>query len=235
METILAIIPARGGSKRLPKKNIISFCGKPLVAHSIQAALKSKCITRTIVSTEDIEIADVSRSYGAEILQRPACLARDASPTNDVLLHVLEHLKKTEQYTPDILVLLQPTSPLRTTSDIDSAIQKFKRSKAESLISVTEYDHSPYWAFTIQKNMLTSVFGASKLKRSQELPPLYRPNGALYITTTATFLRTKTYYTKKITPFIMPQNKSVDIDDELGLLYAELLYKKQSKQPKEKK
>jgi CMP-N-acetylneuraminic acid synthetase len=219
------MIPARGGSKRLEKKNIVSFCGKPLVAYTIEAALKSHFITRTIVSTEDDEIAEISRSYGAEVLKRPDELAKDETPTNDVILHVLEKLKSTERYIPTFLVLLQPTSPLRTTDDIDKAIEQFRQSRNESLISVTQYDHSPYWAFTIKKGLLTSVFGDSKLKRSQEVPPLYRPNGALYITRTETFQKYKSFYTKQMTPFLMPRERSIDIDDELDLVFAELIYK----------
>lgn len=225
MEQTLAIIPARGGSKRIEKKNIVSFCGKPLVAYTIEAALKSHAITRTIVSTEDDEIAKISRSYNADVLKRPDALAKDETPTNDVILHVLETLNSTEHYIPTFLVLLQPTSPLRTSADIDQALEQFRQSHAESLISVTEYDHSPYWAFAIKNGLMTSVFGDSKLKRSQENPPLYRPNGALFVTRTETFQKYKSFYTKQIAPYLMPRQRSIDIDDELDLLFAELIYK----------
>ena len=185
MNQILAIIPARSGSKRLPKKNIKMLQGKPLLAYTIDSVKNSHHVTRFIVSTEDNEIAKISQSYGAEVIIRPPELARDESPTEDVIINVLEQLKNKEQYSPDLIILLQPTSPLRTTDDIDDAIKTFLASSGDSLISITEYDHTPYWALRIEKGFLKPEFEKEKLKRSQELPKLYRPNGSIFITTNA--------------------------------------------------
>ncbi|HWR27323.1 MAG TPA: acylneuraminate cytidylyltransferase family protein, partial [Candidatus Thermoplasmatota archaeon] len=179
MNQILAIIPARSGSKRIPKKNIKMLYGKPLLAYTIDSVKNSCHVTRFVVSTEDNEIAKISQSYGAEVIIRPPELARDESPTEDVIINVLEQLKNKEQYSPDIIILLQPTSPLRTTDDIDGAIKTFLASSGDSLISVTEYGHTPYWAFRIEKGFLKQEFTLGPLKRSQDLPTLYRPNGAI--------------------------------------------------------
>jgi CMP-N,N'-diacetyllegionaminic acid synthase len=225
MSQILAIIPARLGSKRLPKKNIKMLLGKPLLAYTIDSVKNSHHVNRYIVSTEDKEIAHISDTYGAEVLMRPIELAQDASSTDDVILNVLEQLNRTDHYTPDIIVLLQPTSPLRRTEDIDSAINTFLSDSGESLISVTEFDHTPYWAFRIEKGFLKSEFTQKKLKRSQELPTLYRPNGSIFIIKTSTFLKNRSFYTNHIIPYIMPRDRSIDIDDELDFSMTEFLLK----------
>lgn len=225
MNNIIAIIPARGGSKRIPKKNIKHLCGKPLIEYTIESALKSRFLDRIIVSTENEEIAKISKDLGAEVIIRPDELALDGTPTDDVVLDVLEKMKVDQNYIPEIIVLLQPTSPLRTTDDIDNAIEKFKNSKYESLIGVTEYDHSPYWAFEIENGFLKSIFGRNKFLRSQELPKLYRPNGSIFITKTDTFLKYRSFYTKLIIPFIMPYERSIDIDNELDFLLSESILK----------
>jgi CMP-N,N'-diacetyllegionaminic acid synthase len=225
MFQILAIIPARSGSKRLPKKNIKMLLGKPLLAYTIDTVKKSQHVNRYIVSTEDKEIASISNTYGAEVLMRPIELAQDESSTDEVILNVLELLRDTDQYTPDVIILLQPTSPLRTTRDIDSAISTFLTSPGESLISVTEFDHTPYWAFRIERGFLKSEFTQEKLKRSQELPKLYRPNGSIFIIRTETFLKNRSFYTNHVIPYIMPPERSIDIDDEFDFSIAEFLLK----------
>ncbi|MFH1101115.1 MAG: acylneuraminate cytidylyltransferase family protein [Methanobacteriota archaeon] len=226
MEQILAIIPARGGSKRLPKKNIMMFSGKPLLAYTIEAAQKSRYINRLIVSTEDKEIAHIAASLHAEIINRPTELAQDASSTEDVIDDVLQQLHQKEHYSPDIILLLQPTSPLRTTNDIDNAIELFLNTPCESLISVTEYEHNPYWALRIKKGVLYQEFEKGRFKRSQELPILYRPNGSLFLTRTKTFNKYRSFYTKHMIPFILPRERSIDIDDEYDFSLAEFLYQK---------
>jgi CMP-N,N'-diacetyllegionaminic acid synthase len=225
MNQILAIIPARSGSKRIPKKNIRMLCGKPLLVYTIDAVKKSNHVTRFVVSTEDDEIAQVSQSSGAEVLMRPPELARDESPTEDVIINVLEQLRDKEQYIPDLIILLQPTSPLRTTEDIDNAIKTFLTSSKDSLISVTEYDHTPYWAFRIEKEVLKPEFTHGSLKRSQDVPKLYRPNGSIFITRVDTFLKKRSFYTNQIIPFVMPRERSIDIDDEFDFSFAEFLLK----------
>jgi len=225
MNQILAIIPARSGSKRIPKKNIRILYGKPLLVYTIDAVKNSNHVTRFIVSTEDDKIAQVSQSFGAEVIMRPPELARDDSPTEDVIINVLEQLRNKEQYTPDLIILLQPTSPLRTTEDIDTAIKTFLTSTRDSLISVTEYDHTPYWAFRIEKGVLKPEFTQGSLKRSQDVPKLYRPNGSIFITRMETFLKNRSFYTNQIIPYIMPRERSIDIDDEFDFSLAEFLLK----------
>jgi CMP-N-acetylneuraminic acid synthetase len=141
-----AIIPARGGSKDIPKKNIKPLRGKPLITYTIDYAKKSRCINKVVVSTEDEEIAEISRKYGAEVMERPENLAKGESPTIDVIFHVLKILKM-KNYNPDIVVLLQPTSPLRSAKDIDNAIKLFLDSDCESVVSVYAVKHPPYWSF----------------------------------------------------------------------------------------
>src|SRR4030066_411377 len=137
--SVLAIIPARGGSRGIPRKNVRLLCGKPLIAYTIETALSSKLIDRVVVSTEDEEIAGISKEYGAEVIKRPEELARDDSPTIDVVMHVLNWFEEKNEYF-DIVVLLEPTSPLRKENDLDSAVRLFiqKIDEADSLISLGE-------------------------------------------------------------------------------------------------
>ncbi len=141
---VLAIIPARGGSKGVPRKNVRLLAGKPLIAHTIEQALSSSLVNRTIVSTEDAEIADVARQSGAEVVWRPEELAADTSVSEAALLHVLDHLVLHEGYTPDVVVFLQCTSPVRRPGDIDAAVEKLVREQGDSLISVTPW-HGFIW------------------------------------------------------------------------------------------
>jgi len=176
---ILAIIPARGGSKGLPRKNIRQLNGKPLIYYTIDEAMKSKFIDRVIVTTDDQEIAEISKKAGAEVIIRPPALAQDESPVTDAIFHVIDNIKGKK---PDFIVLLQPTSPLREVNDIDGAIQLFLDGQCDSLMSVCQAEHSPYWYFNIKNGLMTPLFDEKFLKiRRQELPPSYRPNGAIYI------------------------------------------------------
>lgn len=226
MNQILAIIPARSGSKRIPKKNIRMLHRKPLLVYTIDAVKNSNHVTRFVVSTDDYNIAQVSQSSGAEVIMRPLELARDETPTEDVIINVLEQLQNKEQYIPELIILLQPTSPLRTTEDIDNAIKIFLTSSSKSLISVTEYDHTPYWAFRIEKEILKQEFNRGSLKRSQDVPKLYRPNGSIFIIRVETFLKNRSFYTNQILPYVMPRERSIDIDDEFDFSFAEFLLKK---------
>ena len=222
---VLAIIPARGGSKGVPKKNIRLLAGKPLIAYSIEQAKESKYISRAIVSTENEEIAEIAREWNAEVIKRPKELARDDTPTIDVIIHVLDSLRKEEKYISDIVVLLQPTSPLRTSKDIDNAIELFLNNQnCLSLVSVTEFDHPPFWAMEIEENLLKPIFGEEYFRmRRQELPKAYRPNGAIFISTPRVLYEYKTFYTPKTIAYVMPPERSVDIDTEFDFLLAEFL------------
>jgi CMP-N-acetylneuraminic acid synthetase len=222
----LAIIPARGGSKGLPRKNIKPLLGKPLVAWTIEQAKKSKYIDRIVVSTEDMEIAEIAKEYGAEIIERPEELAKDESPTIDAIFHALEVLKA-ENYNLDIIILLQPTSPLRKAEDIDNAMELFFNSVCEAVVSVCEVEHSPYWSFKIEDNYLKLFFGDKYWKmRRQDLPKVYVPNGAIYISTPENLRKYKSFYCFKTIPYIMPPERSVDIDKEIDFMLAELLMRK---------
>jgi CMP-N-acetylneuraminic acid synthetase len=223
---ILAIIPARGGSKGIPRKNIKLLSGKPLMTYTIEVALKSKYLDRVIVSTDDKEIAKISKKYGAEVIKRPKILAIDRAKTIDVIFHLLSVLKK-EKYDPDVIVLLQPTSPLRIVKDIDNAIELFLKNKCESIISICESGHSPYWSFKIKSGYLTPILGRKYFKqRRQGLSKSYIPNGAIYISTPKNLFKYKSFYTNKILPYIMPLERSIDIDNETDFKLAELILKK---------
>jgi len=225
---ILAIIPARGGSKEVPKKNIRLLAGKPLIAHSIEQAKKSKYISRVIVSTEDEKIFKIAREWSAEVIKRPQELAKDDAPTIDVIIHVLDSLRKEEKYIPDVVVLLQPTSPLRTSKDIDDAIELFLNCQnCLSLVSVTEFDHPPFWAMKIENKFLVSMFGGEYFRmRRQELPKAYRPNGAIFIAPPKVLYEYRTFYTPKTLAYIMPPERSIDIDTEFDFLLAEFLIRR---------
>ena len=225
-ERIMAIIPARGGSKGIPKKNIKPLLGKPLISYSIEHAKKSEYINKVIVSTEDKEIAEISKEYGAEVIERPEELAKDETPTIEVIFHVLKVLKA-KNYTPDIVILLQPTSPLRTAEDIDKAVELFLNSGCESVVSVCEVEHSPYWCFEIEEGYLKSLFGDEYLRRRrQDLEKVYVPNGAMYISTPKNLRKYKGFYCLRTIPYIMPPERSIDIDNEVDFMLAELLTKR---------
>ena len=220
-KTFLAIIPARGGSKRLPRKNLLDLCGKPLIAYSIEAALKSKYISKVIVSSDDEEILNIAKEYKADFIKRPDELASDTATTFDALKHTLENVKKY-----DYVVLLQPTSPLRTEKHIDEAIELLKEKNADAIISVCEMEHSPLWSNTLDENLDMSNFLRDEVlnKRSQDLSKYYRLNGAIYICKTDKLLQNKGFFLKEnIYAYKMNKKHSVDIDEEIDFIIAEKL------------
>ena len=227
METkILAIIPARGGSKTIPRKNIKLLNGKPLIYYTIKESIKSKYLGRIIVSTEDKEISEISKKYGAEVIERPEELAKDETPTIDVIFHVLQVIKA-ENFEPGLVVLLQPTSPLRNAQDIDNAVELFLKNDCESVVSVCEVEHSLYWSFEIENRCLKPIFGGKYLNmRRQDLSKVYTPNGAIYVSTPEILRKYKSFYCSKTIPYIMPPERSVDIDNEIDFMLAELLMRK---------
>lgn len=220
---ILAIIPARGGSKGLPRKNIRQLNGKPLICYAIDEAMKSKFIGRIIVTTDDSEIAEISKKAGAEVIIRPPALAQDESLVIDAIFHVLDTINGEK---PDFIVLLQPTSPLREARDIDRAIQLFLGGLCDSLMSVCPAEHSPYWYFNIKNGLLAPLFDKRFMEtRRQELPPAYRPNGAIYIITPEILKKYKSFYCNKTLAFVMTVRSSIDIDEEIDFQIAEQLMK----------
>jgi len=221
----LALIPARGGSKELPKKNIINAAGKPLIAWSIEAALHSRFVTRVFVSSDDIEILELSKAHGAETIQRPHELALDSTPSEPVILHTINWIEaKGEQY--NYLILLQPTSPARSADDIDQAVRKLIDNDASSLISVYEPNHSPLKALKLnEKGSLVGITDDyAQFTRRQEIPKTYMPNGAIYIVNITEFKKHNSLLTDNCIPFIMPIEKSIDIDSPQDLLdFAKLI------------
>lgn len=230
---ILAMIPARGGSKGIKRKNLLLIEGIPLIQYTINAAKNSKYITRFIVNSDDEEILEYARHQSIEVLERPAELAQDNTPMKDVIFHQLEYLKNTEQYCPDIFVLLQPTSPLRTAQHIDQALEKMLLSNCDALVSVEEepHLHSPYSVMQINKDGYLEFFlkEGQKFTSRQEKPKFYARNGAaIYAVTVEAYMSTGSLYGTKCVPFEMTPEDSVDIDSMLDVyvLKSMLQYKR---------
>lgn len=217
----LSIIPARGQSKRVKNKNILPLNGKPLIAYTINSALKSKYLDRVFVSSDNTAILEMSKRFGAETLKRPRNLAKDTSTTFDVIKHAIKNIKGFEY-----VVVLQPTSPLRDEKHIDKAINFLKKKKADAVISVCKEDHSPLWSNVLPKDKSLKGFLKEKIvnKRSQDLKNYYRLNGAIYICKIQKLLEKKSFFLKSnIYAFEMSREKSIDIDTKLDFLLAEFL------------
>lgn len=223
---ILAIIPARAGSKRLPNKNILPLAGKPLIAWSIDAAKNSRYIDDVVASTDSEQIMAIAGAHGAEVpFRRPDALAGDTASSNAVMLHAIEELQKNQRHY-DIVVLLQPTSPLRRTTDIDAALEMFVAKQAQGVISVCECEHSPLWANTLPEDESLEHFIPEHVRgmRSQDLPTYYRFNGALYLFSVEAFIAQKgIFYTPGVFAYVMEPRLSVDIDSMLDFKLAECL------------
>jgi len=221
-ETVLAIVPARGGSKRLPRKNVLPLHGKPLIAWTIEAGLRSNYLDNLIVSSEDSEVLDIARNLSVETIERPITLAQDDTSTFDVVEHTLHSI----QACFDILVLLQPTSPLRNETHIDQALDLMMNKKASAIISVSAEEHPPLWSNTLpdDDNMDNFLDRGLARSRSQDLQPFFRINGALYICRTKYLLDEKSFFLKNnIFAYRMSRRDSIDIDEELDLKLAELI------------
>ena len=206
---VLAVIPARGGSKGFKKKNIALLGDKPLLAWSIEASLASKYITKTFVSSDDDTILSIAKEYGANTIKRPSEFATDEASSQSVVLHLLQEIHEEFEY----VVLLQPTSPLRDTQEIDTAFEKLFTCDASALISVVEYDNKILKAF-VQKDGFLQGIANNKypFMRRQDLPPTYMSNGAIYIIKVEEFLQHESFFTQKSIPHIMDEIKSIDID-----------------------
>ena len=226
--SVLALIPARAGSKGIPGKNVRILAGKPLLHYSCECALGSRWVARTIVSTDCEQIAAVARLGGAETpFLRPAELARDDSPTLGVITHTLEWLDRQERWIPEVVVLLQPTAPLRRSSDVDAALDRLLASDADSVVSVSpvESHFHPRWQFTIQENLLQTYAGPAVAEippRRQLLDQTYVRNGAVYAFLTSSFLAGKSIYGNRCLAFEMPRERSVNIDSACDWNSAEI-------------
>ncbi len=216
-KNILAIIPARGGSKGLLRKNIIDLAGKPLIAWTIEASLNSKYITKTVVSSDDDEILNISKQYKSDIIKRPSELSLDTTASEPVVKHAIENLKKNENF--DYLVLLQPTSPLRDVKNIDDAFDILFKSDANALISVVETNNKILKAFKQNKDGYIDGISNNKypFMRRQDLPKIYLSNGAIYIIKIDEFLNNNSFFTNKTISYVMDNIKSLDIDTKEDL------------------
>ncbi len=221
-EKILAIIPARGGSKGLPRKNVLPFAGKPLITWTIEAARHSQYLDHIILSSDDDEIINVAKLNNVDVpFVRPQNLASDTASGTDVVLHALQNCLGF-----DILVLLQPTSPLRRADDIDGAIKKMMVLKAQCCVSLSASGKSPYWAYEIDDNQhLAPVIPNldSKADNRQDLPVSYYLNGAVYVAYSKWFQINQDFKTKETIGYVMPRERSIDIDDKLDFIVAETL------------
>lgn len=231
----LAVIPARGGSKGLPRKNVRVLGNLPLIAHTIQAALESN-LSRVIVSTDDEEIAGIAKEYGAEVpFIRPAEFSGDSATSLSVLLHAIRYMEEKQNYHADTIAFLQPTSPFRTAAHINGALQNFVEADTTSLITVTDVqEFHPYFMFTQEENHRIKTLFELKERplRRQDLPTYYRINGALYVSK-------RSYYDgidehaaifdwNSLSSYIMDAPSSIDINDYLDFQHAELLLKKKA-------
>lgn len=211
----------------MKKKNIRPVAGQPLIHYSINAAHNSQLISRLVVSTDCDEIADVAKGADAEVIMRPSKFATDSAPMLPVVDHVLESVEKSDGPI-DILLLLQPTTPLRTSEDIDKALIALSDSDHEGIISVYQVDDChPARMYTIDEHQLIPFCSEDKETRRQELPAVYHRNGAIYGIKRAAYDKHRSLMSGKLLPFVMPIERSVNIDNELDLKLAELLLQDQ--------
>jgi len=230
-KTILGLIPARGGSKGLPRKNIIPLLGKSLIAWTIEQALASKYLDRVVISTDDKEIAEISKKYGAEVpFMRPKELAKDDTPTSEVIIHSFNWFEKQDIYY-DIIVLLEPTSPLRKEEDIDNAIKLFidNIDRADSLVGVgkihSDTEH-PYGAKIIEDGFVRPFLKNVDFNQRQQLPEIYSIFGGIYISKVNTFKKIKSFYHDKTIPYFLEKWQNYEIDDIWDFICIEAILRK---------
>jgi len=226
---IIAVIHARGGSKRIPLKNIKPLAGKPLVTYIIRAALETKTIKRVIVSSDHPEIIKISRACGAEVpFVRPKQISEDV-PSELVTQHAVTYLEEKEKYPVDIAVTLQPTTPFCRPQDIDGCVNLILNSDADSAISVSEIHERPEWMFYLDEKSYAHNFMGKTLSGdigvSQTLPKLYIPNGGIYATRRSALFEQNALICKKNKLWIMPRELSLDIDEPIDFLIAEVVAK----------
>lgn len=226
---ILAVIPARGGSKGIPGKNIKNLNDKPLIAYTIEEGKKSSCIDKLIVSTEDEEIADISRKFGAEVpFLRPAELSKDNTPGIDPILHAVNWFKD-KDCNFDYIMCLQCTSPFRKYFQIDEAVEMLIEQDADSIVSVCESETTPYWMKKIEDGKLKDFLdGNIFYTRRQDTPKVYRLNGAIYLAKTKILMDIKNWYTENTLPYIMDEMSSIDIDNIMDFKFADLLMREKN-------
>ena len=219
---ILALIPARGGSKGIPNKNITDLAGKPLIAYSINACKGSRFVDDIVVSTDSEKIATIARTFGAEVpFMRPEELAMDTSKTLDAVLHAVSELKKQgREY--DSIVLIQPTQPLRTSEDIDGAIDTYYINSEQDVVSVCEVSEHPLLMRTLKEGVLVPLLDKSSTCRRQDMDKYYKVNGCVYVNSVNN-LNENTSFNDNLIPYVMDRSHSVDIDEPADLKYAEVV------------
>ena len=225
---IIGLITARGGSKSVPRKNIKLLAGKPLIAWTIEVAVQCKELSRIIVSTDDEEIAEVAHHWGADVpFMRPVELAADDSSSISVVLHALGWLKENEGVCPDYVMLLQPTSPFRASEDIKQSIGLAKKHRAVAVVSVCEAERHPYLCKYILDDGTLDDFMTTEMKywRRQDLPPAYAVNGAIYLNKCSSLLADQTFLPSGSIAYIMPPERSLDVDTMWEWYMAELIMK----------
>ncbi len=220
--SIVCLIPARGGSKGIPRKNISMLAGKPLVAYSIEQATKVRCVDRVVVSTDDSEIAATSEHYGAEVIWRPLELSGDNATSESALLHALDHLQRTERYEPHFTVFLQCTSPLTLSDDICGTIKALLEQNADSALAVTRF-HYFLWRLDKDGNAVGINHNKHVRPLRQQGEPQFVETGAVYVMRTEGFLKAKHRFFGKTGMYVMPAERCLEIDDLVDLRLAEVL------------
>ncbi len=223
---VWGLVTARGGSKGFPNKNMHPLCGKPMILWTLEAAGASKLLSEVLVSTDHPAIADLCRDAGYEVpFIRPSSLAQDDTPHGEVIHHALEWRVSTGRSLPEYLLLLQPTSPLRTAGDIDGAIELARERDADAVVSVCETRAHPEWMKIMDGSGKLKPFlpGGGNGARRQDLSPVYVLNGALYLMKSTLWLRHKTFHVEGALGFIMPRERSVDVDDYMDAALCDLL------------
>lgn len=251
-DTVLAVIPARGGSKRIPRKNLKEVAGKPLVAHAVEQAEQAETLDEVVVSTDDDEIERVAREYGGTVpFERPAELATDTAPSAAAVEHALSWYEREEGQTFDVVAKIQVTSPLRTAEDIDGAIERLRATSGESVVSISEWRTPPVWAVyegkdegekdregkdeeegdgeeekdgkTLQPFFEGYLWTDERVPRSQDVPDLFYPNGAVFAAKVSAFRRAEGFYTEETVGYEMAPEHSIDIDEPFDLRLARAL------------
>ncbi len=223
MKRVLGLIPAKGGSTRLPRKNILPLQGKPLFQWAGEALRASGICQRIVVSTEDEEIAKLTRDAGFDVpFMRPPDLACDPAGVEQVALHCLETLKEQGEHY-DTLIITLPTSPFCTAQDFRAAYKLFQEQQAEFLMSVSLLEHTPFAAMKLERGLLSPWFPEYFGRKSQEMPPAYRPNGAVHILDVAAFQKTRSYTSQPLYAYEMPWPRGMDIDTASDFALAEAL------------
>lgn len=218
---LLAVIPARGGSKSIPRKNIKDLAGKPLIYWTIKTAQDSGVLDRIVVSTDDQEIADISQGFDVEVIMRLAKLAEDTSPTEDALIHCLDYLKEKDNFEPTVILTLEPTAPLRSAETIKGVVELYKTTDADSVMTV-ESEHECHMNLIDGK---IDFLIKNPPRRRQDRKPLYKENGGTYLTEIFVLKEKRKVLGNSLYGYVLPRNETVDINDILDFQIAEAIMK----------